>query len=189
MKGKAVLIVASAFLLAWPAFGQTVPAQVLSMPDAPLQITAAECLNAETGAFRCRATVRINPTGRWSGFGLKWKLTLANGHAVTLSQFADAFRRPGPNAGAFNPGELSERESGGVGARGADGKGISVKSAEVQLDFAVPATGKAWGNTKSENYVRMMSIRTGHSQAVGHLRSVYAKEGADAVLRELGVKQ
>jgi len=191
MKTKTLLLLLLAFLvicsLPQTAVAQAVEATVKSQPDAPLQITRAACSSVEGKGFSCKASVQIPQTGRWTAFGLKWKLTLEDGKTTTFYEWGDASLRPGPYPGSFAPGELLERrDAGGFGMLGA-AKQPSISSAEVELEFAMPAVGQTWGDTKSKNYSRLMSLRSGQDLAMNYLRSIYKKEGAEGVLKALGV--
>jgi len=168
-------------------FAQAIPAVVKSQPDTPIQITNSECSAAQTGGARCKATLTVNPSGLWTAYGLRWKLTYENGRSIYSSSVADVSLLPEISGGAFKPGEVKEHQTGGFGMRAPDGKDLRLASAEVEVAFVVSALGKTWGNTKSVNYARLMAKREGFAQAMDYLRSVYCKQGREATLKALGV--
>jgi hypothetical protein len=116
-------------------------------------------------------------------------VTFEDGRTLTYHQGTDADIGVGTVGGSFQPGQIVERrEAGGaIGAKDKAGKLVSLRTADVQLDFAVPAVGESWGNTKSPNYLRMMSVRNARKMVLQQLRSIYEKDGAQGLLKALGV--
>lgn len=167
---------------------QTISAVAKTQTDAPIRVTSGECAAVQAGGVKCKAVLKINETGLWSAYGLLWKLTFENGRSTMLSSTADAMVKPGPNPGALTPGDAMNDEVSGFGMKSPDGKDLRLIGAEVSLEFAVPALGPAWGNTKSASYSRLMNIRQGFTQAMEYLKSVYAKQGSEATLKAIGVR-
>ena len=181
MKIKTLLLIFAVFCLLAPSgLAQTVETKVKSQPDAPLQIIRAECPSVPGEGIRCKVSVQIPPTGLWTAYGLKWKLTLKGGETLTSYPGGDVNLWTSSAGVSFTPGTVLERESGPFF--------MDIQSAEVELEFAVPAVGEVWGDTLSRSYIRMMSLRSGREMAMNYLRSIYKKEGTEGVLKALGIR-
>jgi hypothetical protein len=163
------------------ANAQSPSVQVTPQPGAPLEVLKGDCKETADG-LNCTATVKVLGPSPITAYGLKWRFVKSNGTSVTLSHTADRGVRPtdvplqtGQSDDIesvayfkFKPGELSH--------------------AEVAVELVVPAIGRVWGNATSPAYFRMLGFRNGYRQALTMMKNIQAKQGTEALLRELGIQ-
>jgi hypothetical protein len=161
---------------------QTAVVQIKPQPGAPIEITQAVCTEKPDG-LNCAAEVRVLTDAGVTAYSLKWRYITAKGASISGSNMSIRGLRPADRPWQqgdttkdtsvsyvkFKPGELSY--------------------VEVEIEFVVPAVGPAWGNTKSAAYYRMIGFRSGYKEAVEMLKGLYAKQGVEAVLNELGIRK
>jgi hypothetical protein len=181
MMPRIVLAAACGLLSAATAPAQTLTAEIKAHPGAPLTITSAECSPTEQTANRCVARFQVGATDIVAA-GFRWVFTYADGSHTNLRQFFDAQLGRGI---AFRAGELGDSGGTQTGVKSADGKPMAPVKAVVELEFVVPASGKAWGNLQSPTYWQMLGQRQGFRQAVTQMRSAYRSGGTSALLKEL----
>jgi hypothetical protein len=161
-----LLFAAACASLSTAALAQSIPVSVKSQPNAPIQVTAAECSAISGKGERCRATVRVSPTGNWTAYGLKWTLTYADGRQLSSWSVADSLMRPDGKAGEMAPNSIREAPAaGGFELRDSAANPVQLSSAAVEVEFVVNADRRQdWGNTRSVFFHRLMAFREGYKQ-------------------------
>jgi hypothetical protein len=171
-----VLLIASVFpSAAWPA---GVSVAIKSQPDSPLQVSAVDCNGKQSTV--CTAKVRNASQGDLTAYGLVWRFVYAKGNFFldhTTSDRTLVVQSP------LHPGASAEEQN------ISSVSSASLVRVEVEVDFVIPSTGRAWGNANESSvpYQQVLAMRTGYKTALSHLRDIYNKEGVTGVRKALGI--
>jgi hypothetical protein len=169
---------------------QTIAASVKPQADSPLLLQSGQCAKSAVRGYSCFASGSV-ASGQWSAYGVVWKLTYADGKILTHRTTTDVLYANAPESRTLGPGSSISIATGGVFLLDSSGKEVPLTSAEVAMDFCIPAntsTDKVWGNTKSQSYLQVIMIRDGYAKALASMRSAYAQQGVSGVLAALGVQ-
>ena len=166
MRARLFFVPVLIFALAYSGFAQEDrPLIITNRTDAPLRITEAHFGQNAHGIY-CQAKLQFADTKEtWDGYGVLWTVTLEDGSKSPFRHSTDRSieptGRPQPSGRFYNPGEIVNVGSKGMGFSKTDrnGKTLHVTDAQVEVEFVINTDGTVWGDSKSPTYLEMVANR------------------------------